>query len=51
MNTKNFDDYKIADISAEDINVISELEKTISSNANQDIILIAYQPAEGTVAK
>ncbi len=43
MDNKNYTDYCIADISNEDVRSISELEKTISSKVNKDIVLIAYQ--------
>ncbi len=43
MEIKDFKDYCIANISNEDISNISELEKTISSKSNKDIVLIAYQ--------
>lgn len=36
-------DYCIADLSNEEVNRISELEKTISFHTNKDIVLIAYQ--------
>ncbi len=46
MDIKDIKDYCIADISSEDINHISELEKAISSKTNKDIVLIAYQANE-----
>jgi hypothetical protein len=46
MDTKNFNDYKIADISSEEIKVITDLEKSISTKMNQNIILIAYEPSK-----
>lgn len=48
METKNFKDYKIADISSDDQSDISELERTISSKSNKDVILIAYQSKDKT---
>lgn len=46
MEIKNFKDYCIANISNEDVSSISELEKTISSKTDKDIVLIAYQTSE-----
>lgn len=43
MESMDDKDYCIADLSNEEINKISELEKTISFNTNKDIVLIAYQ--------
>jgi hypothetical protein len=43
MEIKDFKDYCIANIPNEDISNISELEKTICSKTNKDIVLIAYQ--------
>ena len=43
MEIKDFEDYSIASISSEDIRSITDLEKTISSKADGDIVLIAYQ--------
>lgn len=43
MEIKDFKDYCIADISNEDVNHITELEKTIASKTNKDIVLIAYE--------
>lgn len=43
MEIKEYKDYCIADITNEDVSKISELEKAISSKANKDIVLIAYQ--------
>lgn len=43
MEIKDFKDYCIANISIEDVSNISELEKTINSETNRDIVLIAYQ--------
>ena len=43
MDIKDFKDYSIANISNEDVSYITELEKTISSKTNTDIVLIAYQ--------
>lgn len=48
METTKFNDYAIADISPEDKIEISELEKTISSKSNKDIVLIAYQSKDKT---
>jgi hypothetical protein len=44
MENKSFNDYSVAHISQEDIQTISNLEKTLSDKSNQDIVLIAYQP-------
>jgi len=38
-----FNDYEIAEISTNDKKEISELEKSISTKSNKDIVLIAYQ--------
>jgi hypothetical protein len=43
MEYKDYTDYSIADIPEEDLNHISELEKSLSSKSNKDIVLIAYQ--------
>jgi hypothetical protein len=43
MENKDYTDYCIANISNEDVISISELEKVISSKANKDIVLVAYQ--------
>lgn len=51
METKNFNDYSVADISEEDIQTISKLEKTLSDKSNQDIVLIAYRPNEKAMAQ
>ncbi|ROR27183.1 hypothetical protein EDD66_10797 [Mobilisporobacter senegalensis] len=52
MENKNFEDFNIAKISEEDVKNISELEKTLSSKAENDIVLIAYQPKDkGDFAK
>jgi len=39
-------DYTIADVSKDDITIISELEKSLSAHKNTDIVLIAYQKEE-----
>lgn len=43
MEIKDLKDYCIANISNEEVRNISELEKTISSKTNKDIVLIAYE--------
>ncbi len=43
MENKNYTEYDIADVSEEDLKNISELEKSISTNAKEDIVLIAYK--------
>lgn len=43
MEIKDYKEYCIANISNEDVNHISELERTISSKSNKDIVLIAYE--------
>lgn len=43
MLMKDFSNYTVANISEEDVQSISELEKAISNNSNQDIVLIAYR--------
>lgn len=50
MISKDFDDYKVANINEDDIQNISKLEKAISEKANQDIVLIAYQSSNKTKA-
>lgn len=44
MEIKDFKDYKVASISEDDVVTISKLEKQLSDRANDDIVLIAYQP-------
>ena len=44
MDTRAFKDYEIAKVTDDDINKISELEKSLCTNTRNDIILIAYQP-------
>ncbi|MHB8129462.1 MAG: hypothetical protein ACYDEX_10725 [Mobilitalea sp.] len=41
---KENSEYTIADVSKDDISIISDLEKSLSSQKNTDIVLIAYQP-------
>jgi hypothetical protein len=43
MEANYFKEYCIANITNEDVSKISELEKTINSTENKDIVLIAYQ--------
>lgn len=43
---KDFDDYTVANISKEDVESISKLEKVIGEKLNEDIVLIAYQPSK-----
>jgi hypothetical protein len=43
MEIKDFKDYNIAEISKDELQSISDLEQSISSKSNKDIILIAYQ--------
>ena len=40
---KDFDEYKVADISNEDVEALCKLEKAISEKTNEDIVLIAYK--------
>jgi len=42
MENKN-SNYRIADVSEEDIKYITELEHTLCSKKNKDIILVAYE--------
>lgn len=44
MEITDFKDYKVANISEEDVVTISKLEKQLSDRADSDIVLIAYQP-------
>lgn len=41
--TAAFRDYRIADITEDELRQITDLEKTISSNTHDDIVLIAYK--------
>lgn len=43
MDIKNYADYDIANVSDEDLKNICELEKSISSNTKEDVVLIAYK--------
>ena len=43
---ENFNNYNFANITKEDVNQITELEKMISSKINKDIVLIAYEHKE-----
>lgn len=43
MERNHFDNYEIADISESALNQISDLEKTICSELDKNIVLIAYQ--------
>lgn len=43
MENIKFNDYNIAELSNNNVTEILELEKTLSQNANKEIILIAYQ--------
>ncbi len=40
---KDFKDYSVANITNEDIEALSKLEKVIGDKTNSDIVLIAYQ--------
>lgn len=44
MDIKDFKDYQLADISDEDVETLTKLEKQLSDKVNHDIVLIAYQP-------
>lgn len=50
MEVKDFKDYKIANITEEDVMTISKLEKQLSDKVKSDIVLIAYQPENKTKA-
>ncbi|MDF2484732.1 MAG: hypothetical protein K0R46_900 [Herbinix sp.] len=43
MEIKDFKDYCIADITKEEVSNITELEKTLNSKTNKEIVLIAYR--------
>lgn len=43
MEMKAFNDYDIAEISDEDLEKICELEKAISTNTKDEVVLIAYK--------
>lgn len=43
MEIKDFKDYNIAEISKDELQSITELEQSISSKLDKDIVLIAYQ--------
>lgn len=45
METKDNSNYALANISNDDLLIISEIEKKLSKKTNQDIVLIAYQPS------
>ena len=44
MEIKDFKDYKVANITEEEVITISKLEKQLSDRSDSDIVLIAYQP-------
>lgn len=46
METEEFNNYEIAEISGNTLNQISELEKSMSIAADKNIVLIAYQRKE-----
>jgi hypothetical protein len=46
MKSMDFTNYNIADIPNEDLQNISELEKSLSKKINKDVVLIAYQHTE-----
>ena len=46
MDSKDFSEYIIADISEEDLTDISRLEQTLCSKTNKEVVLIAYQHKE-----
>lgn len=43
MESQNFNDYKIADISDHDKTRISELESSMNTDSDKEVVLIAYQ--------
>ena len=43
MDNKSYKEYDFADVSEEDLRNITSLEKTISTNTHEDIVLIAYK--------
>lgn len=51
MDSTKYTEYDIADVSEEDLRNISELEKSISTNAKEDIVLIAYKHNHSDQAK
>lgn len=46
MELQGLQDYTVADISKEDVEEITQLEKTLSDNTHQDIVLVAYQSSK-----
>ncbi len=44
MEMKDSKEYVYAKVSEEELDTISNCEKTLSEKLNQDIVLIAYQP-------
>jgi hypothetical protein len=43
MKIKEYIDYNIADIAEDDLKNITELEKSLSSKVDKEVVLIAYQ--------
>lgn len=39
-------EYKIAEISSDCVNEINELQEKLKQQTNEDIILVAYKPAD-----
>lgn len=48
MDHTNFKDYDIASLPTDDIESITELEQSICSNTQKEIVLIAYQHTDKT---
>ena len=43
MEMERFNDYEIANLTDSALEQISELEKTMSTQSDRDIVLVAYQ--------
>lgn len=51
MDNTKYTEYDIANVSEEDLKNISELEKSLSTNTKEDIVLIAYKHNNSDQAK
>ncbi len=43
MELQDFSEYKVADITEEDLTEITKLEQALCSKTSKDVVLIAYQ--------
>jgi hypothetical protein len=44
-----YNDYTVAEISEDDVQSISKLEKSLSDKSQKDIVLIAYQAGQSNI--